>query len=165
MSKKTEEPDYAVLETLEKGVEIREYNAQITAPSQTGRENRSFGVLAEYIFGQNDRDEKIGMTAPVITSGDRMSFIMPRRYSLESLPKPLSSQIEIALEEPRILGVLRFSGFSSPAKNEEKASQLIGVLKNHGIKTEGEPFLMRYNPPWTLPPLRRNEVALRIKRA
>jgi hypothetical protein len=163
MAANTEEPSYVVVKTLEKGVEIREYGAQIRATSQTGQENRSFGVLAEYIFGHNDQNERIGMTAPVVTSRDKMSFIMPTRYDLENLPRPLNSQIRIDLEEPKRVAVLRFSGFSSPAKNEEKLNQLQEVLKNHGIEIDGEPFLMRYNPPWTLPPLRRNEVAVKVK--
>jgi hypothetical protein len=60
------------------------------------------------------------------------------------------------------MAVLRFSGFSSPAKNEKKINEMLEVLKNRGIKIEGETFLMRYNPPWTLPPLRRNEVAVNV---
>jgi hypothetical protein len=162
MGRKTEEPSYNVLRTLERGVEIREYDSQIRASTQMGQENRSFGILAEYIFGHNDHEEKIGMTAPVITSKEKMSFVMPHRYRLESLPKPLSSQIKIHVEEPQKIAVLRFSGFSSPAKNEEKINQMLEILKKHGIKVEGEPFLMRYNPPWTLPPLRRNEVAVKV---
>ena len=94
MSTRTEELSYVVLKTLEQGIEIREYYTQIRATIQMGQENRSFGVLAEYIFGQNE-GEQIGMTAPVVTYRDKMSFIMPKQYNLESLPKPLSSQIEI----------------------------------------------------------------------
>lgn len=163
MPGKTEKPSYAVIRKLENGVEIREYSNQIWAKSPLGNENRSFGILAEYIFGGNDRQEKIGMTAPVVTSRSEMSFIMPARYDLENLPRPLNSQIKIDMVEPGRLAVLRFSGFSSPAKNEEEINRLLDVLKNHDIETEGEPFLMRYNPPWTLPPLRRNEVAIKVK--
>lgn len=162
MSKGTEEPSYMVLKTLEKGIEIREYDPQIRATAQTGQENRSFGLLAEYIFGHNDRNERIGMTAPVVTYGDKMSFIMPKRYSLESLPKPLSAQIEIDQVQKARVAVIRFSGFSSPKKMDEEAEKLLLVLKSNGIEIEGEPFMMRYNPPWTLPFLRRNEVAVKV---
>jgi hypothetical protein len=103
------------------------------------------------------------MTAPVITSQDEMAFIMPERYSLENLPKPLNSQIRIDQEEPKRVAVLRFSGFSSPAKNEKESIRLLEALKSHSIKTEGEPLLMCYDPPWTLPFLRRNEVAVKVK--
>jgi hypothetical protein len=163
MSTKTEEPSYVVLRTLEKGIEIREYDPQIRATSQTGQENRSFGVLSEYIFGNNDRNEQIGMTAPVVTHRDKMSLIMPKRYSLESLPKPLNAQIEIDQVQRSIAAVIRFSGFTSPKKMDEESEKLLTALKSNGIKIEGEPFLMRYNPPWTLPFLRRNEVAAKVK--
>jgi len=163
MSKRTEEPYYAVLRTLEKAVEIREYDPQIRATSQMGQENRSFGVLSEYIFGNNDRSEQIGMTAPVITHRDKMSFIMPKRYNLESLPKPLNDQIEIDQVQKCKVAVIRFSGFTSPKKMDEEAEKLLMALESNEIRTKGEPFLMRYNPPWTLPFLRRNEVAVEVK--
>jgi hypothetical protein len=163
MSKGTEEPSYVVLKTLEEGIEIREYDPQIRATTQTGQEKRSFGVLAEYIFGHNDQNERIGMTAPVVTYGDKMSFIMPKRYDLESLPRPLIAQIEIDQVQKARVAVIRFSGFTSPKKMDEEAEKLLAVLKSNGIETDGEPFMMRYNPPWTLPFLRRNEVAAKVK--
>ena len=163
MSKRTKEPSYVVLRTLEKAVEIREYDPQIRATSQMGQENRSFGVLSEYIFGNNDHNEQIGMTAPVVTHRDKMSFIMPKRYNLESLPKPLNAQIEIDQVQRSIVAVIRFSGFTSPKKMDEEAEKLLMALESNEIRTKGEPFLMRYNPPWTLPFLRRNEVAIEVK--
>jgi hypothetical protein len=72
MSNRAEEPSYVVLKTLEEGIEIREYDPQIRATSQMGQENRSFGVLAEYIFGHNERNERIGMTAPVVTKNVKL---------------------------------------------------------------------------------------------
>ena len=163
MSNRAEEPSYVVLKTLEEGIEIRDYGIQIRATSQMGQENRSFGVLAEYIFGHNERNEKIGMTAPVVTNMDQMSFIMPERFNLESLPKPLSAQIKIDLVQKAKVAVIRFSGFSSPKKSDEEAEKLFRVLKSNGIEIEGEPFLMRYNPPYTLPFFRRNEVAIKVR--
>ena len=163
MSTRTEEPSYVVLRTLEQGVEIREYDSQIRATSQMGQENRSFGVLAEYIFGHNDQNERIGMTAPVITYSDKMSFIMPKNYTPESLPRPLNPQIKMDQVPKYRVAVIRFSGFTSPKKMDEEAEKLLMVLKSSGIEIDGEPFLMRYNPPWTLPFLRRNEVAAKVK--
>ena len=163
MPSRTEEPPYAVIRTLGNDVEIREYEPQIRATSQMGEENKSFGVLAGYIFGQNDKNERIGMTAPVVTSRDKMSFIMPTRYTLLSLPKPLNPLIEIDQVQKDRVAVIRFSGFNSSKKTDEKTKKLLMVLNSSGIEIEGEPFLMRYNPPWTLPFFRRNEVAARIK--
>ncbi len=133
MSTRTEEPSYVVLKILEQGVDIREYDPQIRATSQMGQENRSFGVLAEYIFGHNDQNERIGMTAPVITYKDKMSFIMPKKYTLESLPKPLSLQIKMDQVPKSELAVIRFSGFTSPKKMDEKAEELLMVLKRNGL--------------------------------
>ncbi len=163
MVKKTEEPSYVIVRTSGKDLEIREYDPQIRATSQMGQENRSFGVLSEYIFGNNDRNEQIGMIAPVFTHRDKMSFIMPKRYSLESLPKPVNTQIEIEQIQRYKVAVIGFSGFTSPKKIDEEAEKLFMVLKRNGIEIEGEPFLMRYDPPWTLPFLRRNEVAVKVK--
>jgi len=103
------------------------------------------------------------MTAPVVTSRDEMAFVMPARYSLANLPMPMNTQIRIDREPPEKIAVLRFSGFTSSDKNEKETDKLLAVLKSHGLETEGEPFLMRYNPPWTLPFLRRNEVAVKVK--
>lgn len=128
-----------------------------------GQENRSFGVLAEYISGHNDHNERIGMTAPVITDSDEMSFILPKNYTPESLPRPLSPQIKMDLFPKSSVAVISFSGFTSPKKNDEEAQKLLLALKSNGIEIDGEPFLMRYNPPWTLPFLRRNEVAAKVK--
>lgn len=107
------------MQKLEDGVEIREYCAQIRAKSPMRQENRAFGVLAEYIFGENDRHEKIGMTTPVVTSRDEMAFIMPGRYSLANLPMPMNTQIRIDREPPEKIAVLRFSGFTSPQQKRE----------------------------------------------
>ena len=103
------------------------------------------------------------MTAPVVTYNDKMSFVMPKRYDLESLPKPLNDQIEIDLVQKAKVAVIRFSGFTNPKKIDDEAEKLQIVLKSNGIEIEGEPFLMRYNSPWTLPFLRRNEVAIKVK--
>ena len=92
-----------------------------------------------------------------------MAFIMPGRYSLGNLPMPMNMQIKLDQEPPAKIAVLRFSGFTSPDKNEKETNRLLEVLKSHGIETEGEPFLMRYSPPWTLPFLRRNEVAVKVE--
>ena len=152
-----------VLKTLEQGIEIREYDTKIRATTQMGQENRSFGILAEYIFGQNDQSEKIGMTAPVVTYNDKMFFVMPKRYDLESHPKPLNDRIEIDQVQKAKVAVIRFSGFTSPKKIDDEAEKLQIVLKSNGIEIEGEPFLMRYNSPGTLPFLRSNDVAIKVK--
>jgi hypothetical protein len=164
MFSKVEEPDYTVRESLESNVEIREYRPQIWAAVAKGSENRAFGTLAGYIFGDNSHKERIGMTAPVVTEEGRMAFVMPKRYDLSSLPKPANEQIKIEPVASRILAVIRFSGFTGPEKDEKNLRILEQTLQKHGIKTQGKAIVMRYNPPWTPPFMRRNEVALLVSR-
>ena len=164
MFSKVEEPEYTVLESLENNVEIREYRPQIWAAIAKGSENGAFGTLAGYIFGKNNQKERIGMTAPVVTDEGRMAFVMPKRYDLLSLPKPNNEKIKIETIASRILAVIRFSGFTGPEKDEKHLRVLEQTLQEHGIKTEGMAFVMRYNPPWTPPFMRRNEVALLVSR-
>ena len=64
------------------------------------------------------------MTAPVVTNMDKMSFIMPKLFNLESLPKPLSAQIKIDLVQKASIAVIIFSGFSSPKKSDGEAEKL-----------------------------------------
>ena len=92
-----------------------------------------------------------------------MAFVMPGRYDLGSLPKPLIDQIEIDSIGPRTMAVIKFSGFAGPKKDESYLDLLLDSLKKHGIETEGEACIMRYNPPWTPPFMRRNEVAIKLK--
>jgi hypothetical protein len=164
MSNKVEEPSYVVLNSLENNVEIREYQSQIWAVTSKRSENEAFRILAGYIFGDNDKKEKIGMTAPVLTTNESMAFVMPRRYDTENLPKPLIDQIEIESVGPRTMAVIRFSGFSGPEKDERYLNLLLDTLKKHGMETDGEAYVMRYNPPWTPPFMRRNEVAIELKK-
>ena len=73
---------------------------------------------------------------------------------MRSLPKPLNAEIKIDLVEKARVAVIRFSGFTSPAKTDKEAEKLLAVLKKDRIEIEGQAFPMRYNPPWTLPFLR-----------
>jgi hypothetical protein len=164
MSRKVEEPPYTILQELENNVEIREYSAQLWAVTAKGNENRAFGVLAGYIFGDNDKEEKIGMTSPVITTNESMAFIMPVEYDQTNLPKPLTDKIEITSIGPRTMAVIRFSGLAGPEKDKKFLNLLLDILKTHNIEIKGEPYVMRYNPPWTPPFMRRNEVAIQVGR-
>jgi hypothetical protein len=127
-------------------------------------ENNSFSRLADYIFEER-KNGKIGMTAPVITRDDEkfyfMSFVMPQRYTSKSLPKP-KSPIFIEKIPSRTLAVLRFTGFTSISKIDKLKEVLFNELLENKIVLKGKPFLMRYNSPWALPFLRRNELAVEV---
>jgi len=154
--------------------------------------NRGFRALADYIFGNNtapggdapDASESIAMTAPVIereatseaiamtapvieateSEGRHVvTFVMPEKYTLETLPKPKNPEVRIVEVPARTCAVLRFSGNVGPKKAEERKQELIGYLERDGRAYAGLPMLAQYNPPWTPPFMRRNEVLVELK--
>jgi hypothetical protein len=175
----TETARYEVLKKIG-DVEIRRYPDLILASTnlKSADENSAFGILAGYIFGDNSigsrismtspviTSERIGMTTPVITRKDRsdytMSFVMPSKYSLETLPKPNAGEVKIEVQKSRTIAVLRFSGFTNLKKVEKMQQILIDTLNSRDIKIRPPPFLMRYNSPWSLPIIRRNEVGVEV---
>ncbi|KAL9273529.1 Heme-binding-like protein [Drosera capensis] len=120
--------------------------------------------------------EKIAMTAPVVTtkaggSGDEssekklvtMQFILPSKYQkAEEAPRPLDERVVIRDEERKKLAVVTFSGVATEKVVEEKAEKLRKSLERDGETVVGEHMLAGYNPPWTLPPLRTNEVMIPV---
>jgi hypothetical protein len=166
ISMSVSEARYQVLETLENGVEIRAYPEEIWATTVAENQNDAFSPLFRYISGENERGEKIEMTAPVVTmnteTGQFMAFIMPERFDIQSIPKPSSSIVKIQLIEPRKLATIRFSGYMTEGNYGKNLELLSKTLEVRGISTEGEPLLMQYNDPWTPPFSRRNEIALRV---
>ena len=157
----TERPDYEVVRSLADGMEIRDYDAQTWISTDMESDRSAFPVLASYIFGGNVEDERIAMTAPVIT-GRRMSFILPEGVAADDAPAPNGQPIEFTSVPPRRVAALRFSWFASPDRVARKTERLLDVLSDLGIATVGEPFLMRYNDPGTPPFLRRTEVAVEL---
>ena len=101
------------------------------------------------------------MTAPVITDQE-MSFILPGNMSMENAPRPNGQPIEFTRVPARKLATLQFSFWTPQDRVERKTTELIELLNEKGIQTSGQPFLMRYNDPWTPPFLRRNEIAIEI---
>ena len=88
----------------------------------------------------------------------RMYFVMPSKYTLETLPKPNNPAVTLRAIPASNVAVLRFSGLAGEEKTAKKTAELLAWLKSKQITPIGEPELARYNPPWTLPFLRRNEV-------
>lgn len=114
------------------------------------------------------QSEKIAMTAPVITSGDNkattMQFVLPAKYkTAEEAPKPLDERVVIMVEGERKYGVARFSGVATDKVVEERVEKLRRSLERDGYNVVGDFLLARYNPPWTLPLLRTNEVMLPVE--
>ncbi len=146
------------------------------ATVDTTEDNAGFNLLFAYISGSNKaRDsipmtapvitsQKIPMTAPVISNATSMSFVMPAGTTRDDIPDPLDSRVRIVTLPEREIAVIRFSGYASTEDVNAATSRLQEGLKNDGIVIAGQPFLMRYDTPWTPGFLRRNEVAVEIKR-
>lgn len=183
-----ETPDYEVLLTSDE-FEIRRYAEYIVAEVDIDGGMReagdsAFGILAGYIFGDNVAREKMRMTAPVEASatgrGERMqmtapvesqpgddgvttyAFVMERKYTLETLPRPVDSRIRISVRPARTMAVRRYSGSWSEANYEEHRAALFEALAAAGIEAAGPPVWARYNAPVTPWFMRRNEVMVEV---
>jgi hypothetical protein len=106
------------------------------------------------------------MTAPVqetLADGSpMMAFTMPAEYAIDDLPAPDDDRVEIVTVPARTVAALRFSGWATGSKVERMQRTLLATLEQRGIRTIGVPALNQYNPPWTAPFLRRNEVVVDV---
>ena len=182
----TEEPPYTHTR-LTHNVEIRHYEERIAAQTtvvggdESAARSAGFRRLAGYIFGGNHRNTKIAMTAPVSQhSGEKIAmtapvsqeagpdggsvirFFMPSAMTMEDLPAPNDDSVVLVTVPAETVAVLRFSGDRSPAAVESHTKQLLDVLQDNGFKPNGVPTAWFYDPPWTLPFRRRNEVAVAV---
>lgn len=171
-----EEPAYDVVQSYEdRSIEIRDYERRILAVTDmSAGPNSGFRTLAGYIFGGNEREQEIAMTVPVQSampnvsrktkyeSRPEMAFVVPREFAFTDLPKPNDSRVTLRQEPAYRAAVIRFSGWVSDEKAESHWQKLSAFLTEQGIQPVGEPTLNQYNPPWTLPFLRRNEIIVAI---
>ena len=157
-------------------IEFRHYPDLVLATVDTADDNAGFNLLFAYISGSNKPQEKIPMTAPVITSqkipmtapvvsdAASMSFVLPAGTKRENTPDPLDNRVRIVTIPERDIAAIRFSGYAQPESVDAATSRLLVGLKNEGIVMAGQPFLMRYDSPWTPGFMRRNEVGIEIQR-
>ena len=162
-----EEPVYSVEKRWEKEqIELRTYAPRLMAvTTMQGEEDNGFRVLAGYIFGGNAQEQQIAMTAPVqqsMAGQPEMAFMMPAEYALEDLPDPDDERVEFRQAPAYSAAVIRYSGWSSAEKADIHWQVLRQFLAAEGIEITGEPTLNQYNPPWTLPFLRRNEIIVPV---
>ena len=162
-----EEPVYTVERAWEsEQIEIRRYAPRVMAvTTMQGNDDDGFRVLAGYIFGGNATEQKIAMTAPVQQSmaGEaEMAFMMPAEYALEDLPTPDDERVGFEEAPAYTAAVIQFSGWASADKADEHWQRLRQFLIAEEIDIAGEPTLNQYNPPWTLPFLRRNEIIVPV---
>ena len=122
-----EEPDYAVL-TTSGDVEFRQYAPYLVAEvtvSGDGADSRAFRMLAGYIFGDNATGEKMAMTAPVETRGADHAFVMERKYTMDTLPKPVDERVQLRQKPSRVVAVRQFSGRWSERNFEKHRRALL----------------------------------------
>ena len=183
----TEEPKHTT-RRLTDSVEIRRYGPRIAAETTVQGVNEEqarsdgFRRLAGYIFGGNQAGEKvamtapvsqgaskgqkIAMTAPVSTSSDEngwaIRFFMPSKWTMDTLPTPKDDRVRLLEVPEESVAAVRFSGSRSSEAVAAKTNELLDVLSANGVETIGEPVSWFYDPPWTLPFRRRNEVVVPI---
>ena len=167
-----EEPDYEVLS--KKGdIEFRRYEpyivAEVTVAAKAADRN-AFRILAGYIFGDNGSNQKMQMTAPVESRDAEsasqayqdFSFVMEKAYTLDTLPAPNDDRIRLREKPSRVVAVRQFSGRWSDGNISEHEQQLLDDLRGFGVDVTGPPELARYNSPFTLWFLRRNEIVVPV---
>jgi hypothetical protein len=169
----TEEPDYAVVDRLGP-VEIRRYGPRVAAETtvDAGEEqarNIGFRRLAHYIFGGNRSGTSIAMTAPVAQNpetdgGSNIRFFMPSKYPLGTLPRPESDRVRLVEVPAETVAMLRYSGDRSPEAVRRRRVELLDELDGHPYRATGDAFSWFYDPPFTLPFRRRNEIAVPVER-
>ncbi len=164
-----EEPAYELVASWDNsGVEIRYYEPKVLAmTNMAAGESSGFRVLAGYIFGGNAAEQEIEMTAPVqrtmpADNGGEMAFVMPAKFGLQDLPAPDDQRVRFVEEPAYHAAVIRFSGRMTEEKVDEQWQLLSEFLAEKGIETLGPPTLNQYNPPWTLPFMRRNEIIIPV---
>ena len=183
----TEEPRYTS-EKVTRGLEIRNYGPRIAAETTVfGDEDKAlsdgFRRLAGYIFGGNHGNAKIAMTAPVARqSGQKIAmtapvskssgadggsvvrFFMPAGWTMDTLPEPNDDEVSLVTVPGETVAVLRFTGDRGSAAVAARTTELLDALKDTVFEPTGTPVGWFYDPPWTLPFRRRNEVAVPVAR-
>lgn len=152
--------------------EIRSYEASLfTSVKLSENEykkasSKGFSILAGYIFGGNDRNEKIAMTSPVAMSledSTTMMFMVPKKFTKETLPQPNQSNIEIKEVPAKIVAAITFGGWTDDEKIEKYKTQLINALEAKNISYSNRFYFLGYNPPYEVLN-RKNEIIVELKK-
>ena len=179
-------------ETLQKDgkFEIRKYQEYTIASVEIESDfkhalEEGFRILADYIFGNNRAKtniemtvpvteqvitgKKIGMTAPIIAAqageGKKylISFTMPSKYNIETLPEPVNNNISVITVMAHKAAALRFSGYMNEKTTANKTQEMEVWLKKNNLMTKSGFSLAQYNPPWIPGPFRKNEIIVELE--
>lgn len=177
----TEEPAFESLGT-EAGIEFRRYGPRLAAETRVEADeiaarSEGFSRLAGYIFGGNAGAARIAMTAPVAQQGTRIAMTAPVAQSvageghvirfflpaaLRDPPAPNDPRVRIVEVPGETVAVLRFTGGTDPVSVAAARARLLAALPATRWVAAGQPIAWFYDPPWTIPALRRNEVAVPV---
>lgn len=181
------QPKYQIIYHQDK-IEVRQYQPILLANVVTSGDRKTaisngFWLLADYIFGNNYSEqggtEKIPMTAPVVQQQKiamtapvmqnelaknqwQVSFVMPEKYTIESIPKPHNTKVKLQTIPAQKVVVIRFNGNMTDKNLQYHLQQLDSFVRQQQMKVTNPPQYAFYNPPWTLPFMRRNEIMYRI---
>jgi hypothetical protein len=163
---------FVCLKIIEKYFELRSYERSIVAETVVDGEfdvvgNEGFRRLAAYINGKNCKKQSISMTAPVSQERAgrawRIAFLMPSKYTMETLPEPLDERIALKEVSGRLMAVVRYSGTWSRKRYEKKLALLLEWVRKRGWSSSGTPVWARYDPPFMPWFMRRNEVLIAVE--
>lgn len=181
-----ERAKYTVVER-EDNFELRQYEPHLVAETIVEGDfdevgNEGFRRLFDYISGKNRKQQSISMTAPVSQEADsekismtapvnqvrvggkyRITFLMPAKYTMETLPEPLDTRVELKEVPGQLIAALRYSGTWSRDRYEKKRVRLQALMRQKGLEPAGEAIFARYNPPFMPWFLRRNEVLIPVE--
>lgn len=152
-------------------IELREYAPMIVAETEVEGPrqdaiSQGFRVIADYIFGNNVPRQNVAMTAPVTQQSQgaswKVRFVMPSSFTMESLPKPNNTSVKLQRVDAKRFAVIRFSGMPTEGSISKRTAELEAFIQTNNLKVVAEPIYAFFNPPWTLPFLRRNEVMIEV---
>lgn len=190
-SSRVEQLEYSVLEKRD-GYEIRNYSKHIVAQTTVEGDydyalSEGFRIVAGYIFGGNEKKEKVAMTAPVIeeprkaedkfekiamtapvifnedSSSRTISFSMPKKYTLDTLPTPSDSRVKLVEVPSKKMAVFSFSWIRTENSIEKNKKELKSLLEKDNVIVLSDFSYAGYNAPWTPPWMLRNEILVEIE--
>ena len=169
-----ETPIYKLIE--KKGdIEIREYQSMVIAVTQVrlpyrSAQNEGFRRIANYIFGGNDSQMEIAMTAPVISTqldgeveAHEVLFVMPREHRFENLPNPNLKNVKLEKRQLSKVAAITFGGWATKERVIFFKERLEKKMAELGLRHNGKSMVAQYNSPWALPPFRKNEILIRFE--
>lgn len=186
----TEEPEYTIL-TEDDDFEVREYASYVVAETTTqgdydDAETSAFYRLFDYISGENEGERSLAMTAPVLqeaaegeelamtapvlieeSSAEKsswtMAFVLPADVTIDTAPIPTNPDVRLREVPAQRVATIRYGGLRSEEKIERYSQQLLEWIEEQGLRPTSEPRYAGYDPPFTIPFLRRNEVQVDVE--